>query len=302
MPGVIHSGQREAMTNTKKKIEKLGLVLLISMIIIITLIIVETRLNFKLLVVQSGSMTPTISVGSLVLAAPEKDYQLNDIVAFIPPTSNSYDSNQTLITHRIIKQYKSENVTMFVTKGDANNNQDMNALNEELIVGKVKYSFAGLGYAVDFIKSTPGFLLIVVLPCLIIIILEIKNIYKELLKRKLQKHTNYRQLSFCSVLILFVIFETAFLALNSEKALARFSSSKVLKASASVTLAHNCQGNYHKHDKDWEHGHQHDENVNEYDFGQSHEKDESCNNNDPDINQKKKKQREDKIKQFCSSH
>src|SRR3989338_10586182 len=53
----------------------------------------------KALIVRSGSMQPTIGVGDLITAKPQKEYKVGDIIAFKDPLKSS-----VLVTHRIIGQ------------------------------------------------------------------------------------------------------------------------------------------------------------------------------------------------------
>lgn len=77
--------------------------------------------------VASGSMSPTINVGDIIIAEIKKDdkeYKPEDIVVF--------KQDNYIITHRII-DIDEENI---ITKGDANNAED-NSITKENIIGKV---------------------------------------------------------------------------------------------------------------------------------------------------------------------
>ena len=125
--------------------------------------------------VYTGSMEPAIPVGSVVvikLANPE-NLKIGDIICF-------QLSQPTSITHRII------NITEegFITKGDANEDPDTWIVKNENVIGKAVFTVPFIGY-LGYLARTPiGFLLLIVIPASIIIIMEIRNIIKELKRKK----------------------------------------------------------------------------------------------------------------------
>ena len=71
----------------------------------------------------SGSMSPTIEKGDMILVKLDTVYKVGDIVSF--------KDNDSIITHRIVEI----NDNYYVTKGDANNTLD-NPINKDQIIGK----------------------------------------------------------------------------------------------------------------------------------------------------------------------
>jgi len=135
--------------------------------------------NYKLMIVQSGSMTPAIKMGSVVVAKPAENYQIGDVITFGP-----YTRTQAPTTHRIYDIKVTDGNPVYITKGDANNAPDQREITKRDIVGKVLFCIPYLGYAVDFAKRPLGFSLIIIVPAALIIIDEIKNIYGEIKKKK----------------------------------------------------------------------------------------------------------------------
>jgi len=133
--------------------------------------------NYKFFIVQSGSMEPAIKMGSVVMVKPEKDYKIGDVITFGP-----YSKKRAPTTHRIYDIKVQGGKPIYITKGDANNAPDQKEVRERDIVGKVLFSVPYLGYAVDFAKKPVGFMLIVIVPAIIIIYDEIKNIWQEIKK------------------------------------------------------------------------------------------------------------------------
>lgn len=103
--------------------------------------------------IVSGSMSPTIEKGDMILVKLDTDYNVGDIV--------SYKDNNSIITHRIVE--KTDNY--YVTKGDANNTLD-NPIKEEQILGKT-VKIVSKAFILAKVFTTPK----VMLMCLITITL-----------------------------------------------------------------------------------------------------------------------------------
>jgi signal peptidase len=116
---------------------------------------------------------PAIPVGSIAMIKPVNPETLNigDIICFKL-------SEPTSITHRII------NITNegFITKGDANEDPDQWIVKKENVIGKLVFTIPYIGYIGYFVRTPTGLILLIVLPASLIIIIEIRNIIKELKK------------------------------------------------------------------------------------------------------------------------
>lgn len=134
--------------------------------------------NFKVKIVLSGSMEPTIKTGSLVVIKPVDDYQIGDIITF----QRKADRSPT--THRIEEIRVVGGIPQHSTKGDANNNIDRGEIQKEEILGKALFSIPYLGYVVHFTQNPFGFALLIIVPAAIIVLGEIKKIYGEIKKKK----------------------------------------------------------------------------------------------------------------------
>ncbi len=155
-------------------------------IIIVLLIIISAfpvTGNFKILVVQSGSMEPNIHTGSVVVVKPEASYQEGDVITF-KSRGGKFDS----ITHRIVKIGDSGTGKVFTTKGDANNANDTDTVSSDQIIGKVLFSIPYFGYAVATAKQPIGFLALIIIPAALIIIEEVLKIWKEVKVSRKNKH------------------------------------------------------------------------------------------------------------------
>ena len=138
--------------------------------------------NYKLFIVQSGSMEPAIKMGGIVMIKPADDYKIGDVISFGEVTKTKAPT-----THRIYDIKVIEGEPYYITKGDANNAPDQKEISEREVIGKVLFSISYLGYAVDFAKKPLGFALIIIIPAAVIIFDEVKKIYAEIKKKKENK-------------------------------------------------------------------------------------------------------------------
>jgi len=145
--------------------------------------------NYKLMIVQSGSMAPAIKMGSVVMVKPADDYKIGDVITFGP-----YSRTKAPTTHRIYDVKVEGGNPIYITKGDANNAPDAREIKKSDILGKVLFSVPYMGYAVDFAKKPIGFALIIIVPAAVIVFDEIKKIYGEVKKRGNKKKEEKEEL------------------------------------------------------------------------------------------------------------
>jgi signal peptidase len=136
----------------------------------------------KLLVVQTGSMEPTIPIGSLVVTRPASSYAVGDVV--------TYRLGKNYVTHRVVEIVNGA----YRTKGDANNSPDGNLVLPSTIVGKLFVSLPHVGRFINFVKTPLGFSLLIVVPALWVVLQEIRTIGHELAKMELAKLRGSRTL------------------------------------------------------------------------------------------------------------
>lgn len=143
---------------------------------------------FRLFTVQSGSMEPTIPVGSLVLVQKDVVYKPGDIVSFSPGAATGALTPKDTTTHRIhdVATMSATSIS-FITKGDANNAPDTNPVSNDRIIGKVVLSLPYIGFAIAFARSQIGFVLLIIIPATLIIYSEFQVIIREIKKRRVKK-------------------------------------------------------------------------------------------------------------------
>lgn len=147
-------------------------ILIILPIVVFTFITAKINfLGIQSFVVLSGSMQPTLPVGSVIYTQQQTTYQKGDIIAFKEGDVN--------VTHRIIKVNRDGS---FSTRGDANNATDSKAVIKSNILGKNVFFLPYLGKAIIFLKTPLGFFSIVFFPISVFIILELWNLKGEIEK------------------------------------------------------------------------------------------------------------------------
>lgn len=132
---------------------------------------VPTFMGYKMMVVLSGSMSPTFDPGAVVFVKETKTTELakGDIITF------KKDSN-IFVTHRILKVSKQDGKPVFKTKGDNNNAADPDLVESSKVEGKVISWIPYIGYVFQFLKTPKGLLLLVVVPGLYIVFNELRKI------------------------------------------------------------------------------------------------------------------------------
>lgn len=107
-----------------------------------------TIMGQKFFTVLTGSMEPTIMVGDLVIAKevlPE-DIKVGDIITF-----SGNDKNNT-VTHRVKEVINDDGKVRYITQGDANNAQDQEPVESDLVIGKVVKWIPKVGAIASWMK------------------------------------------------------------------------------------------------------------------------------------------------------
>jgi len=103
----------------------------------------------RLTVVTSGSMTPTLNVGDIVVVTPAQNLQNGTIAVYV--------GERSLVIHRIVGTTMGNNGTvLYIFKGDANNNVDPNPVPRKYIVGKMSFKIPSVGLPVVLLTESVG--------------------------------------------------------------------------------------------------------------------------------------------------
>lgn len=150
-----------------------NLVLGICVLLLLATFLAPSLFGFAFEPILGGSMEPAIKTGAMIAigkVAPE-EVQVGDIIGF------RVEGMDTPVCHRVIEIVETEEGIGFLTKGDANESPDTWVVKPENLIGRVVFHLSWLGYIAKFIKEPYGFGLLIGLPAVIIIALEIKNLF-----------------------------------------------------------------------------------------------------------------------------
>lgn len=125
--------------------------------------------GFKFFIVQTDSMAATdFDAGDIIIckAIDARELKEGDIITFVSQSSHNYNE---IVTHKIRRvTTDGEGGIAFVTYGTTTNTDD-EAL-ATVIIGKYLTNIPNLGHFFAFLKSTPGYILCILVPFMILIL------------------------------------------------------------------------------------------------------------------------------------
>ena len=173
------NAEAEAMENPQeaKKHKILGTVVNVVLVIAIIIAAVATYtsyvstsgngvpsvLGLRVFSIQTDSMYPTLNPGDLIIDKAVKDssqLQVGDIITYW----TVINGERVLNTHRISQIYDGGGHLIFETKGDNNSISDSLTVHESEVVGIYSSRIAGVGKVFDYLQTSTGFLIVVVVP------------------------------------------------------------------------------------------------------------------------------------------
>ena len=136
------------------------------------LLLILPRVGISVDMVLSGSMEPKIRTGGLVFTdTSRKDPQIGDII--------TYSLNDSFVTHRVIRREGS----ILITKGDANDGEDLAPVSAEQVLGTVVFTIPFLGYMAAFVKRRTIFAILILMIAQELIFM----VHNELTERRARK-------------------------------------------------------------------------------------------------------------------
>jgi signal peptidase len=107
-------------------------------------------LGYRPAVVYSGSMVPTLEVGSVALdrTVPAREVKVGDVITFTDP----FVQNR-LVTHRVVRIFHTPKGLAYRTKGDANPARDPWTVRLPGRVGRVSFAVPYAGYALWYLHT-----------------------------------------------------------------------------------------------------------------------------------------------------
>lgn len=174
------SNSNEPTTNMHKALTIIGIVLcviLIPMLIINCTLIVKSFINkdevpniggILPLIVLTDSMAPEIMSGDIIICqqTDPESIGVGDDISFFDPAGNG----TSIVTHRVIEIVEEDGQKYFRTKGINNNTEDRVLVPMDKLVGRyIDVRFPGAGHIALFMQSTPGLIVCVVVPIILLV-------------------------------------------------------------------------------------------------------------------------------------
>lgn len=148
---------------------------------------------FGAYVIISPSMVPNINVLDAVITMRTDDEKLqkNDVITFI---SKDPAHRGITITHRIVGVKKtSSGEYAYRTKGDNNNVEDKTLVSYDDVIGKVILRIPYVGYLQQFLTSSFGWIVVIVIPSLFIIVSDGVKLVKTVVTKDDEEETKKKK-------------------------------------------------------------------------------------------------------------
>ena len=151
-------------------------IILIPILVINCILIVKSFTTDKVpnvagtlpLIVLTDSMYPVIESGDLIICHVEEPENIGvgDVIAFFDPAGNG----SSIVTHRVIEVTEKNGEPAWRTKGDNNNTEDRLTVPADKLVAVYEGTrLAGFGNVALFMQTTPGLIVCVVCPILLLV-------------------------------------------------------------------------------------------------------------------------------------
>ncbi|MBR5559106.1 MAG: signal peptidase I [Oscillospiraceae bacterium] len=141
---------------------------------------VPSVLGARVFSIQTESMYPTLEPGDLILDKGIKDtadLEVGDIITYW----TVINGERVLNTHRIVEIYDGGGHLIFETQGDNNTVSDPLTVHESEVVGQYTgKKIDGLGKVFDYLQTSTGFLIVVVIPVAIFFLYHLVQFFRVL--------------------------------------------------------------------------------------------------------------------------
>lgn len=155
---------------------------------------VPSIFGYEILSIQTESMYPTFEPGDLVIDKSVSDtstLKVDDIITYW----TVIDGERVLNTHRIYEIYDGGNYLIFATKGDNNTAEDPLTVHESEVIGKwTGTRLKGVGKVFDFLQTSTGFLVVVVVPVALFFLFHLVQFFRVLFEyQSVKNRLRYEQ-------------------------------------------------------------------------------------------------------------
>ena len=132
--------------------------------------------GFRPVAVYSGSMLPTLRIGSVAVdrPVPASSVRVGDVITFTDP----YVPDR-LVTHRVIRIFHTPKGAAYRTKGDANSSRDPWTIRLPDRVGRVQFSIPGVGYVLWYAHTREVRTALIALAAVLFLAALLRRIWRE---------------------------------------------------------------------------------------------------------------------------
>ena len=140
---------------------------------------VPSIFGIRMFSIQTDSMYPVLMPGDLIFDTAVKDpdtLEKGDIITYW----TIINGERVLNTHTIHEIYDGGGYRIFATKGENNTAADALTVHESEIVGKYSFRVSGLGKVFDYLQTSTGFLIVVVVPVFVFFLYYLVQFFRVL--------------------------------------------------------------------------------------------------------------------------
>ena len=140
---------------------------------------VPSILGLEFFSIQTDSMSPFLEPGDLAISTVIKDkseLRQKDVITYW----TVINGERVLNTHRIEQVYTGGSFLIFETKGDNNNSSDPMTVHESEVVGKYLTKIPSVGKVFDYLQTSTGFLVVIVIPVFLFFLYHLVQFFRVL--------------------------------------------------------------------------------------------------------------------------
>lgn len=154
---------------------------------------VPSIFGIRIFSIQTESMYPALLPGDLIFDTAVKDpgeLRVDDIITYW----TVINGERVLNTHRIEEIYDGGGYLIFSTKGDNNTTADPLTVHESEVVGKYSFRVGGLGKVFDYLQTSTGFLIVIVVPVFLFFLFHLVQFFRVLFEyQNVKNRIKYEQ-------------------------------------------------------------------------------------------------------------
>lgn len=168
--GIIQKSTKKAWFPVLRSVSWLVVILLV--LFTAAVIFVYFSPDYNLYLVKGQSMKPAINTGDMVITGPTEGLLSREVK---PGTIVTYMNENSPVTHRVIA-VEGNNL---ITKGDAVEDPDPRPVLISEVCGILLVRIPYLGYFSNFMRTTIGWLVVVIAPAVLLVGFLVRKIVKE---------------------------------------------------------------------------------------------------------------------------